>query len=77
MSTLREQFSAARKAQVETQLDFVRNLTSKVVESTEKVIALNLSTGRDARQKSAAPRRHQESDRDTRGSIAVASEKSC
>ena len=54
MTTLPEQFSAARKAQVETQLDYVRQVTSKVVESTEKVIALNLSTGRASIEKSAA-----------------------
>jgi phasin family protein len=53
MSTLREQFSAARKAQVETQLDFVRNLTSNVVDSTGKLVALNLSTGRNSIEKSA------------------------
>ena len=54
MTTLPEQFSAARKAQVETQLDYVRQVTSKVVESTEKVIALNLSTSRASIEKSAA-----------------------
>ncbi len=54
MSTLPEKFSAARKAQVETQLDYMRTFTSKVVESTEKVIALNLSTGRATLEKSAA-----------------------
>lgn len=54
MSTLPEQFSAARKAQVESQLDYVRSFTSKVVESTEKVIALNLSTTRAALEKSSA-----------------------
>lgn len=53
MSTLREQFSAARKAQVELQLDFVRNLTSNVVDSTGKVLALNISTGRNSLEKSA------------------------
>jgi phasin family protein len=54
MSTLPEQFSAARKAQVESQLDYVRNFTSKFVESTEKVIALNLSTSRASIEKSTA-----------------------
>jgi phasin family protein len=53
MSTLREQFSAARKAQVEIQLDLVRNLTSNVVESTGKVLALNLTTGRHSIEQSA------------------------
>lgn len=53
MSTLREQLSAARKAQVELQLDFVRNLTDNVVDSTGKVVALNLNTGRNTFEKSA------------------------
>lgn len=53
MSTLREQISAARKAQVEIQLDFVRNFTDNVVDSTGKVLALNLSTGRNTLEKSA------------------------
>ena len=53
MSTLPEQFSAARKTQVEAQLEFFRKLSSKAVESTEKVIALNLSTSRASLEKSA------------------------
>lgn len=53
MSTLREQLSAARKAQVELQLDFVRNFTDNVVDSTGKVVALNLNTGRNTFEKSA------------------------
>lgn len=52
MSTLREQFSAVRKAQVETQLDFVRNLTSKVVENAGKVVALNVTANRSAFEQS-------------------------
>lgn len=52
MSTLREQFSAVRKAQVETQLDFVRKLTTSVVDNAGQVVALNLSTGRSSIEKS-------------------------
>jgi phasin family protein len=71
MSTLPEQFSAARKAQVETQLDYVRTLTSKVVESTEKVIALNLSTSRAALEKSSATLRQLFSAKDPRDLITL------
>ncbi|GEM_PF-238501 len=71
MTTLPEQFSAARKAQVETQLDYVRQLTSKVVESTEKVIALNLSTGRASFEKSAAALRQVMSVKDPRDLLAL------
>ncbi len=71
MSTLPEQFSAARKAQVETQLDYVRNFTSKVVESTEKVIALNLSTTRAALEKSSATLRQLFSAKDPRDLLTL------
>lgn len=71
MSTLPEQFSAARKAQVETQLDYVRTFTSKVVESTEKVIALNLSTSRAALEKSSATLRQLISAKDPRDLITL------
>ena len=53
MSTLHDQFSQAGKAQVETQLDFVRQFSSKLVESTEQVLALNLSTSRASFEQSA------------------------
>lgn len=71
MSTLPEQFSAARKAQVETQLDYVRTFTSNVVESTEKVIALNLSTSRAALEKSSATLRQLFSAKDPRDLITL------
>ena len=71
MSTLPEQFSAARKAQVETQLDYVRTFTSKVVESTEKVIALNLSTTRAALEKSSATLRQLFSAKDPRDLLTL------
>ena len=54
MSTLPEQFSAAQKSQVESQLKFFQSFTSKAVESTEKVIALNMSHSRDQFEKSTA-----------------------
>lgn len=54
MSTLPEQFSAARKSQVEAQLAFFQNLTTKAVEGAEKIIALNLSTTRASMEKSSA-----------------------
>ena len=71
MSTLPEQFSAARKAQVETQLDYMRTFTSKVVESTEKVIALNLSTTRAALEKSSATLRQLFSAKDPRDLLTL------
>lgn len=54
MSTLPEQFSAARKAQLDVQFDAFRTFSSKAVENTEKLIALNLNTSRAAFEKSTA-----------------------
>ncbi len=46
MSTLTEQFSAARQSQVEAQLKFFQTASSKAVESAGKIAALNLATTR-------------------------------
>ncbi|NHZ89243.1 hypothetical protein F2P45_09485 [Massilia sp. CCM 8733] len=54
MSNLPEQFSAARKAQIEAQLDAFRHFSGKAVENTEKLIALNLQTTRASVEKSTA-----------------------
>lgn len=54
MSNLPEQFSAARKAQLEAQLDAFRHFSGKAVENTEKLIALNLQTTRASVEKSTA-----------------------
>jgi phasin family protein len=53
MTSFSEQFSAARHAQVEAQLAFMRSLSSKTVESAEKIIALNMSVSRASFEKSA------------------------
>ncbi|CUI05240.1 phasin family protein [Massilia antarctica] len=54
MSNLPEQFSAARKAQLEAQFDAFRHFSGKAVENTEKLIALNLRTTRASVEKSTA-----------------------
>ena len=54
MSTLTEQFSAARKSQVEAQINFFQNYTAKAFESAQKIIALNLSVSRASMEKSSA-----------------------
>jgi phasin family protein len=53
MSPLSEQFSEARKLQLETQFDFFRNFTGKALESAEKLIALNLDTSRASLEQSS------------------------
>lgn len=54
MSTLTDQFSAARTAQVEAQITFFKEFSSKAVDSTAKLIALNLAVSRAAVEKSTA-----------------------
>jgi phasin family protein len=54
MSTLPEQFSAARQSQVDAQLAVFQTYATKAVEKAEKIIALNLSTTRASMEKSSA-----------------------
>lgn len=54
MSKLQEQFSAASKSQVETQLHIFQSLTARSLESVQKIIALNLSMSRASLEKSSA-----------------------
>jgi len=71
MSTLPEQFSAVRKSQVEAQLAFFQNWTTKAVESAEKIIALNLSTTRASMEKSSAAVRQLFTAKDPRDLFAL------
>ena len=48
MFPLPEQISSAAKSQLESQLQIFSTLTSKVFESAEKIIALNLNAGKAA-----------------------------
>lgn len=52
MTSLPEQFSAARKAQFEAQFDFFNSFASQALESASRVVALNLATSRDSVQRS-------------------------
>lgn len=54
MSTLTDQFSAARTAQVEAQITFFKEFSSKAVESAGQLIALNLAVTRASVEKSTA-----------------------
>jgi phasin family protein len=54
MSTLPEQFSEARKLQVEAQFNFFHTFTGKAFESAEKIIALNIEASRASLEKSSA-----------------------
>lgn len=71
MSTLPEQFSAARKSQVEAQINFFQNYASTAVQNTEKLLALNLNTTRASMEKSSAAVRQLLSAQDPRDLFAL------
>lgn len=53
MTSLPEQFNAARKAQFEAGFDIFHSLANQAFESASRVAALNLATSRDALERSA------------------------
>ena len=53
MSPLSEQFSEARKLQIETQFKLLHDVTGKAFEGAEKLIALNLDTSRASLEQSS------------------------
>jgi phasin family protein len=57
MFTVPEQFSAATKANFESQLAMLNALTAKAFEGVEKVIQLNISAGRASLEESSATAR--------------------
>ena len=54
MFSIPQEFSTAAKSQFDTQLEILNALTSKTIESVEKIIALNLHTGKAALETSSA-----------------------
>jgi phasin family protein len=54
MTSLPEQLSAARKTQLEAQLDLLRSLSTQAISSAEQVIALNINTSRASIEQSSA-----------------------
>ncbi|KAB8063884.1 phasin family protein, partial [Janthinobacterium violaceinigrum] len=58
MFPLPEQISSAAKSQLENQLQIFSTLTSKVFESAEKIIALNLNAGKAALSQTAETAQH-------------------
>lgn len=71
MSTLPEQFSAARKSQLEAQITFFQNYASTAVQNAEKLFALNLSTTRASLEKSSAAVRQLLDAQDPRDLLAL------
>lgn len=74
MSPLTEQFSDARKLQLETQFNFFHTFTDKAFESAEKLIALNFDASRTSLENSSALMRQMISARDPRDLLALTSQ---
>ncbi len=53
MISFSEQFSAARKAQVDHQIEFMRALTAQAVATAGQVLALNINTSRESAARTA------------------------
>jgi phasin family protein len=54
MSTFPEQFSEARKSQLDAQFNLIRSFTGRAFDSAEKIIALNFDASRASLEKSSA-----------------------
>jgi phasin family protein len=54
MSTFPEQFSEARKSQLDVQFNLIRTFTGKAFDSAEKIMALNFDASRASLEKSSA-----------------------
>lgn len=72
MSTLPEQFSAANKSQVESQLKLIEAFGARAVDGAARLIALNIETGRAAVDSSSDALKQLATVRDPRDLIALA-----
>jgi phasin family protein len=71
MTNLPEQFSEARKLQLEAQFKFFQTFTGKAFESVEKLVALNIDASRQSLERSSALMRQVMSAKDPRDLFAV------
>lgn len=71
MTLLSEQLSAVRKSQWEAQLDMFRALSTRALDSTEQLIALNMNTSRRSMEQAAGTFRQLLDVRDPRDLLAV------
>jgi phasin family protein len=74
MSTLHEQFSAARKSQIEAQLNYFSKFSARAVNGAEQLIALNFDTAKAAVDHSAALFKQMLAAKDPRDLLALAGE---
>lgn len=71
MTSLSEQLSAVRKSQWEAQLDVLRALSSRALDNTEQLIALNMKTSRASMEQAAGAFKQMLDVRDPRDLFAV------
>jgi phasin family protein len=74
MSTLHEQFSAARTSQIEAQLNLFSKFSARAVSGAEQLIALNFDTAKAAVDHSAALFKQMLAAKDPRDLLALAGE---
>lgn len=74
MSTLQEQFSAARKSQIEAQLNLFSKFSARAVAGAEQLIALNFNTAKSVVDHSSAMLKQMISAQDPRDLLALAGE---
>ncbi|MET0859103.1 MAG: phasin family protein [Telluria sp.] len=74
MSIFPEQFSEARKSQLDAQFNFFSTFTGKAFESAEKIIALNFDASRASLEKSSALMRQMMAAKDPRDLFALTSQ---
>lgn len=72
MSSITEQLSATSKSQFESQLNFLNNVLKKAVDGAEQVVALNISTAKNAAERSAAATRQLIEAKDARAVLELA-----
>lgn len=73
MTSFTEQLSAVRQSQWDAQLDIFRRLSSRALDSTEQLIALNMKASRASMEQAAGTVKHLLDARDARNLFAVGS----
>jgi phasin family protein len=73
MTSFTEQLSAVRQSQWEAQLDIFRRLSSRALDSTEQLVALNMKTSRASMEQAAGTIKHILEAKDPRDLFAVGS----
>jgi phasin family protein len=73
MSTFPEQFSEARKSQLDAQFDIIRTIAATAFDNVEKIFALNFDASRASIEKSSALMRQMMAVKDPRDLFAMTS----